>query len=709
MKDFKILQIKNHKISNLFTNKWLKLFTILPFLILFSPIILNFKSFPYDYWGYHMSHWAFQFKESNLFRIILFDPYTYSGSEYYKNFQSMQFYFPFAIYKGILKLFNIEFTFYKAQYINIFHYLLFYIGFYNYGRMKNCSRMLATIIATAAITAGPIISNAQHAGIICAVSWSLWLFIITDKYIATEKNKYLIYLFFINIAIITQGFIPILLQIYFIYSIYLFYILLIKKTNSALAIYSIFIISLISTTFYWLPFLIESQSNTIQPQGSTNPKYYLSLLYPYIYNYFDGDLNFDPTTTYFFTSLLIFGSISFKKNKLNIFMFLGIFSILLAVNFFQINNFIHSIPKVGVLYRPFYFEIFTVIFLLISCFRFINFNGVLINLNRIIINLFFIIIIATIYYKNLNLFFWLFVISNLILLLVIRFYQSTSHAKRFLFVLLIFPLLLWTYEIKNNRIFLGSSEKKGHAYDFENPQTQLFNYIKSLKDSNEKDFRVAIEQDKFQGIWNGLFRVINIESINGFETDISKEYHDFLTKDFANWSTDRLFGDFNPDSDKFKRLNIKYVITDETAKNKYQNSSAWKNVYKKDNLYIYEYNFFNNRFLINNKCGQSSLQFNKIASDDYEMYINLDKKNCDNISVFSSISGNWFFNEVNKKNSFKLRQLDYGYEITAMDSLHIKVKKNYNLLYLSSLISLFSIPLIIIVLFFNSSYFKRND
>lgn len=605
----------------------------IPFLFLFAPIILNLKSFPYDFSGYHFAHWAYQIKNFHPFEFIFYDPFTYAGSLYYQNFQSMQFYLPFYIYKIILAVSRIDVTLYGVQYINLFHYFLIFIGCYKYAKYKKCSNLMCLIIASGLVSAGPIISNAQHAGVIASISWFIWLIYLTEKYNDIQRNnelnilpKIAIKILICNIMIVTSGFIPILIPIYIMYFLFLLFIT--KNTSlskiNLIILYLLPIVSLLIISPFWLPYIIDVKNHSMSPHGSSNPIYYFSILYPNTFGHFSRDFNFsfDPTTTFYYSSLIIFAATISLKLKEYKFLILALVALLISCDVFSTNKFLSLLPFIGNLFRPYLFELFVIIFLFLSCLSIKTEQILINNIQYLIISVVIITITYLLIMKNeLNISLILFTLINVITLNWLKKITNKSIRNNILIIIFLLPILFLVTTYDKNKIFYGSSSKHGHDYETKNPNDELHSYLGKLIDKSDEDFRIAIDQSKLQGSWNGLQRILKLESIGGFETDISDEYHKYLTDDFADWSTNRLFGKFKPNSIKFDELNIKYLVLRNDDETDYTKSLDWMKIYENNGISILEYKNFKSRFQLK-ECDKATKKIIKISEREYEIEIN---------------------------------------------------------------------------------------
>jgi hypothetical protein len=542
--------------------------------------MFGLTTFPYDYEFYHFPHWKYIYDSIASASFPFYDPYVYSGMPYLEETGSMLFYLPVDIFLILRQLFPGDLTVHNTQFFNIAHYAILYIGIFLWSKNKGSDKKISHILALACTFSGVMISNAQHAAMIASIAYAPFLFMYTEKAIVKYERLH-IALIAINLSMIhLAGFMPMAIVIDISWAVYVLINLFSKSdikfsfltfTKTIYPFFISFIIFLLICAPLYLNALSEKIPDLLPLQGSSHFTSLITLFAPNaIYNFSLENYKAlgDPTTTYYFSGVIIFialGIIGDKKMILSNNSFIAFMIIfLLSRNLFFINNIIQHIPLIGSIYRPHLFQPLCIMFLCIS--------------------------LAGISDKDLKkcslLGGIIYLILILLLLIYIKFFDNFNILNIKNILLFSFPIFftlillgkIGDAKVRKNFMlltcilaFLGHASIRNSLWM--NPNSLSNSYSKDYVDGGNRDFisklhphgnelyRVIVDQKTMGGPFNTGFRVFKIDSVNGLEPNLDFNYRAYLLNDFAKFYTDRTFGDFNLESNKFSELNVKYYIT----------------------------------------------------------------------------------------------------------------------------------------------------
>jgi hypothetical protein len=341
----------------------------------------------------------------------------------------------------------------------------------------------------------------------------------------------------------------------------------------------------------------------ITAQGPLSPAVLMTMISPNVFGHFSSGKYFgpgDPTATYLFAGVLPFFALATLKHRVaalhNSYLVLGLISLFLAFDPWRLYEVVQDVPTIGVLYRPALFYYFIPVFLILSLVHSKNStlqSGAWITLALLAVTA---VSICTVNGTEAK----------------IRLAQGAAilcgatllvtSARTWLWkqsLVLAFGLcLLGVHALIPNRIWMGESTPNSYSPNTVNYGNEAF--ITSLRQADQP-YRVAVDQRVLGGPFNGGWRVWRIETINGMEPILDREYYDYVTDGLARWWTDRTFGDFDPASEKFNELNVLFLVgTTATT----ITDSAWTLVYD-DWFRVYRNNRFTPRFRLDRNCSPS--------------------------------------------------------------------------------------------------------
>lgn len=507
----------------------------------------------------------------------------------------MLFYVPFLIYASVAALFRSEFTVYLSQFINIFHFSVAFAGFYVWIRWRGAARGFALCLALAATFCGTWIANAQHAGLIAALSWLPWLFLNTERLIEQPTPQRVVLVAISLSLIMTSGFLPIVFTIYACWAIFSAIVIVQRLYGlperklrvdflgwCGASLVAAQVLNLALTAPFWLPIVLAGVANvTLTTQGPSDSTALLTFFSPGALRSFSLQRYVgigDVTSTYHFAGLVPFLAIAliWKPTAAlrNAPIVSAIVFFVLSRNFAGEANILQGLPLLGVLYRPHLFEAGVVPLLVVGL------AGLSIDdVRRLAIPGLAIFVAglaglalyaAAIKQLDIDIVALAVMLAAALLSLVwLRFLPARQMPVAFL-ALAIGPFLFHAF--KNNQIWI--SRTRPNSFTATTVNHGFSDLLAVLKSGNGL-YRVAIDQEIMGGPWNGAWRVWKIETINGFEPNLELIYGDYLTDGFAAWSTNRTFGRLDPSSPKFDALNVRYAVMTEANARGFANHPDW--------------------------------------------------------------------------------------------------------------------------------------
>lgn len=225
------MSIKNQNFYHFIIKNWHLYFSFLYPFLLFLPITLGYKHFPYDFQGYNFPLIDSIYQEILNPESFLWDQYTYGGISLTSNPQAGLFYLPNIIFLIIHLIFKTEnISSYWYGILGIFQYSIFCL-FSAFLILEITKSKITSLIGSIQIfTLGVILSNVQHPG---ATGGFLFLPIIICLLLKLERKEefnfyHYFFLIFALSSTISSGFYPqtastilciiIYLSIQFIYS-----------------------------------------------------------------------------------------------------------------------------------------------------------------------------------------------------------------------------------------------------------------------------------------------------------------------------------------------------------------------------------------------------------------------------------------------------------------------------------------------------------
>jgi hypothetical protein len=439
--------------------------------------------------------------------------------------------------------------------------------------------------------------------------------------------------------VLTSGFIRVIILIFF--SIILYFIFLktkqlfvfgdvlfsiLKIIYSCIDIFFVFFLVLSLTAPLWLPVLSSTISQSVEIQGTSNPYSLITVLAPNVFNHMNVNQYVkigDFTNTYHFHGFMLFivlGSAFNKNCYRNILFLIALILFLLSRNVFEVSQALQKLPIIGIIIRPHLFEpiLIPILFFSINTFDSVRLKlaakkGLWIYIFLCTISIAILECNGQNYSKIGFLTSFIFVFMSLYLVTLIS--KRYTHKLIFLLTIVIFVFhilngnKIWKSAVSPDS-FSKTSINKGYS-----------DLISLIKTQPQNPFRVAVDQKSLGGAWNGVYRVWEIETLNGFEPSLDYAYLLYMRDGFSDFNANRTFGDFNPNSIKFIETNTKYYLTVDGADSRFVENSNWKIVYK-NYFHLYENKNFRQRYKLLSNCNISTpININKIS--DYHTIITI--------------------------------------------------------------------------------------
>lgn len=593
-------------------------------LLFFHLQVLGRAVIPYDYEGWHVPIWQFLYDSIGELRFPHYDPYSYAGVPFLKNVQAMTFYLPVMAYLALLNILHIDFSIYAAQFVNVFHYAVAYAGFYLWLRSRNSERILAHALALTGAFCGSWIANAQHAGLIAALAWVPHLLWTVDQLVDRPRPVIVAVMAGLLVLVLTSGFLPVALTIYLVWAIYSMLRLLERWggrrgagsefwrdtlfRGSLLA--GAFALHLLIAAPFWLPVVQNSAGEmAVSFHSGTRVEGFLTFFAPDVLKNFEPDQyvlkdleNF--TVTYHFAGYLPFLALGLAVRPRTAIRNVPLvtFFVILALSrgLFGITDVIQRLPVIGLLHRPEMYDLLLTPFLVgalgglsVQEFRRLApvatavMAGLALELGQYVY-----------VFERFNISLpWLIggVAVGGLLMLAVAVLPRDGHRLAVIIALAVVPFCF--HATVANAMWM--SKTTPDSFTRTTVERGFSDLLERLR-QGQGPHRVAFDQEQLSS--DCLWHVWRIETINGSDPTLDASYYKYLTGGLARWSTNRSFGEFDPSSERFDDLNVRYYLTTPNGKpEEFAANPNWQLVY--DNFFkVFERKRFVPRFRLETSC-----------------------------------------------------------------------------------------------------------
>ena len=536
-------------------------------------IISRRRHFPFDYAGYHFP--LLYYARDSLVQGLMpfYDAYVYSGVPFYANPQTALFYPVHLILYAFSAIATSELTGYQTQYLNLVHFAFAGVGFYALLRHYEVSRWASLVGACLLIFNGHVLSQSQHLGVIETFSWVPLSVLALEKVVLQPTPGRVALLSWCLAMPLLIGFLPQSTAIYLILAL----VAVLRLTQShrgsvlarflalgssaliAAAIGAVVLVPLLSGLGDWLP---------LPRHGRMPLTQLLTLLAPNIFNEFDVQNYMGPvglTVDYYYAGAFVIplALIGAWRHARRVWMFITIGTVSFVMTFGPgwLVALLQSLPVVGVLIRPVTFAYFFVLSLLILAVhglddpkvrRFVLPAGALMIVTGMAV--------FAMQRGPVPAEFWAMgrLLPPFVLLAIVVALRPGRWQQVAIGLLILGDL----FEVNRGRpswAFAGDPNANTRT----TIQYGNSDLLAAMRAPELAPHRVAVNQQRLGGVFNGMWRVWRVESINGFEPQLSEKYWRTLSEGLSTWSEPRIFNPGKLDSSWYGLLNIRYYLTDE--------------------------------------------------------------------------------------------------------------------------------------------------
>ena len=533
-------------------------------------IISGRRHFPFDYAYYHfpLLHYARHWLVQGI--VPFYDPYVYSGMPFYTNTQAALFYPVHLLFYLLTAGATSELTGYQAQYLNILHFAFAGTGFYALLRHYEISRWTSLVGAWLLIFNGHVLSQSQHLGVIETFSWVPLSLLALEKVIHKPTPGWMALLSCCLVMPILIGFLPQAMATYLILFV-AGLLRLSRKTEQvrpaivALGVCILVAAALGAVVVVPLLFRLEDWVSLL-PQGRMPLAQLLTWIAPNIFNEFDVSNYSGPvglTVDYHYAGaalvpLALMGAWRHRRRAW-IFILLGAISFLMTFGPGWLIGIPQALPVVGVLIRPSTYAFFFVFSLLILAVH--GLDDPAIRRVALPASAFMTVLgmaVFTAVRGPVSEDLWM--MGRLLVPVVVLAILVAVRPRRWQEFALGLVILIDLFEVNRGRpswAFAGDPNAIGAEINMGQGSLRT-----AIAPSDIAPYRVAINQERSSRAWDGMWRVWGVESINGFEPQLSRNYWRAVTGELSTWSSDRIFNPGNLDSPLYDLLNIRYYLTD---------------------------------------------------------------------------------------------------------------------------------------------------
>jgi len=545
------------------------LFTVLGF---HWQLVIGVARVPFDFEGYHYPLLYQIFRNLEQGVLTLWDNTSYSGMPFVHNVNAATYYPVHLVFLGTLALLGVDFALRLMQLLACFHYWLASVGMFLLLESFGFRRSFALVGGVLFACNGFLLAQAQHLGLVETVAWMPFAFLLAKKGVESGRWIYFHLLSCVLAIMVFIGFLPELLSFLIVFVLFALWLIVASSPRRIKALIQFGVaagMALALSAIVILPGLeYAGYAIDLDRHGSMTTIPLLTALIPDFFGATSHEEYWGPidsTLHYFYPGLLVpiflpFG-IASRRKDLRFFQILLPLAFLLV--FYPTAEYLRvpfqALPLVGRLFRP------------VNMLIYVPFAAIVLSLAglesvkkgwRAAISVvgWLLVVLALCYYATVVYdrsvigpatvpIFLLLSVGLAALLLRTRWKPVV--------IAVLVAEVLWLNSGRFFAAYPGNPNSIGRDYvNYTNHE--LIRYFQSDPDL----FRISVDQQNLGGPWNSGFRVWGLESINGFDPLISRQYVDFLKQHGLTWKTNRTFhlGDYDSEVG-FRLLNVKYYLT----------------------------------------------------------------------------------------------------------------------------------------------------
>lgn len=569
-------------------------------LLFHLKVVLGHARFPYDFEGYHFPLLFLNARLLGSGELPGYNPFVYAGIPYFNNVQA-GFWYPPNFLFALLTALQGGPTLAQAQYLNLFHFALGAAGSFLLLRKWSVAPPAAFAGGLLYLANGHVLAQAQHLGVIETMAW-LPCCLLATRCLWDSPSYMRAAALGTSLAMpMLIGFLPLALALYVVIGLAILHGLFFSRSEWKQKLGTLLWTALIAAGWsapVTIPVISTwDQAVALGHQGTMPPRMLLTLFIPNIFGQFDPPHLYrgiyDSTIDYFYTGVASLGiaaaALFLASGRARYIMIASILCGFIAFGPQIVSDLCHAIPIAGPLIRPFMFAYPMVLFAILAISQVVSDRskmGWLIGCAATgVVGAFWLAVFFT-SKSGLD---WATAarVGGATLAATVFAFAAPAGIRRYAL-----PLLMVLDPLTVN--FGRNAWNQDGAPNVHSPTTVDRNdspLLTKMRAPQEEPFRVAVDQERLTGPWNGYWPVWRIESINGFDPFLPAAYFNEIKTHLATWHTDRLFNPGRLDDPLFELLNVRYLLTDRILE-----SRRWKLAMVDGRYRLYEYDRFTPRY-----------------------------------------------------------------------------------------------------------------